>query len=275
MEWAAKRSADQRPPVDLRTDVPHSARIYDYLLGGRDNFAADRDAAGSITADWPNLPKSMRANRDFMCRVTRFLAERGYRQFLDVGTGLPTSPNLHEVAQSVDPGSRVLYVDNDPIVLVHARALLTSTPEGRTAYVDADLHQPSAILGSAEFAETFDLDEPVVLSLLAIVHFIPDDDEAIELVRRMVEPLPSGSALALSMTTEVSAPDEVRRGVAAYNANGIPLKSRTKAEVERFFDGMDVLDPGVVLVNHWHPDAEARRTADEHVHMYGAVAVKP
>ncbi|RKT86489.1 S-adenosyl methyltransferase [Saccharopolyspora antimicrobica] len=275
MEWAAKRSAEQRPPVDLRTDVPHSARIYDYLLGGRDNFAADRDAAGSITADWPNLPKSMRANRDFMCRVTRFLAERGYRQFLDIGTGLPTSPNLHEVAQSVDPGSRVLYVDNDPIVLVHARALLTSTPEGRTAYVDADLHQPAAILESAEFAETFDLDEPVVLSLLAIVHFIPDDDEAIELVRRMVEPLPSGSALALSMTTEISAPDEVRRGVAAYNANGIPLKSRTKAEVERFFDGMDVLDPGVVLVNHWHPDAEAQKAADEHVHMYGAVAVKP
>ncbi|MDA3646879.1 SAM-dependent methyltransferase [Saccharopolyspora indica] len=275
MEWAAKSSAEQRPPVDLRTDVPHSARIYDYLLGGRDNFAADRDAAGSITADWPNLPKSMRANRDFMCRVTRFLAERGYRQFLDIGTGLPTSPNLHEVAQAVDPGSRILYVDNDPIVLVHARALLTSTPEGRTAYVDADLHQPAAILESPEFAETFDLTEPVVLSLLAIVHFIPDDDEAIELVRRMVEPLPSGSVLALSMTTEISAPEEVRRGVAAYNANGIPLKSRTEAEVARFFDGMVLMNPGVVLVNHWHPDAEAAKVADEHVHMYGAVAVKP
>lgn len=275
MEWAAKTSTEQRPPVDLRTDVPHSARIYDYLLGGRDNFAADRGAAGAITADWPNLPKSMRANRDFMCRVTRLLAERGFRQFLDVGTGLPTSPNLHEVAQEVAPESRVLYVDNDPIVLVHARALLTSVPEGRTAYVDADLHQPAAILESAEFAETFDVDEPVALSLLAIVHFFPDDDEAIELVRRMVEPLPSGSALALSMTTEVSAPEEVRRGVAAYNASGIPLKSRTRPEVERFFTGLDLLDPGVVLVNHWHPDAAAAQVADEHVHMYGAVAIKP
>ncbi|MER7012065.1 SAM-dependent methyltransferase [Saccharopolyspora sp. NPDC000359] len=275
MDWVVKHTTEQHPPADLRTDVPHTARVYDYLLGGRDNFAADREAAGSITADWPNLPKSMRANRDFMCRVTRFLAERGYRQFLDIGTGLPTSPNLHEVAQKVDPTSRVLYVDNDPIVLVHARALLTSTPEGRTAYVDADLHQPAAILESTEFAEVFDPDEPVALSLLAIVHFIPDDEVAIDLVRRMVDPLPPRSAVALSMTTEISAPEEVRRGVAAYNANGLPLRSRTKAEVERFFDGLDLLDPGVVLVNRWHPDAAAAEVADEHVHMYGAVAVKP
>ncbi|GGI94957.1 hypothetical protein GCM10011581_35140 [Saccharopolyspora subtropica] len=275
MDWVRSSAADMRPPIDLKTNVPHSARIYDYLLGGRDNFAADRQAAARITADWPNLPKSMRANRDFMCRVTHYLAaELGFRQFLDIGTGLPTEPNLHEIAQAVAPESRVVYVDNDPIVLVHARALLTSTPQGRTAYIDADLHDPAAILGSAEFAETLDLDRPVAVSLLAIVHFIPDDDQVRDLIARLLGPLPSGSALALSTATAVSAPEEVRRGVAAYNANGIPLVARTKEQVEGFFTGLDLLAPGVTLVHHWHPDAAAAATDDAHVHMYGGVAIK-
>src|SRR3954470_25049038 len=148
-------------PVNLNTSVPHSARIYDFLLGGKDNFEADRAAAATIVEASPSLPISMRANRQYMARVAHYLAaDRGIRQFLDIGTGLPTSPNLHEVVQSVAPGSRVVYVDNDPIVLVHARALLTGAAEGRTSYLDADLHDPQAILGSAEFRETFDLSRP-------------------------------------------------------------------------------------------------------------------
>jgi len=260
----------------LRTDVPHSARIYDYLLGGKDNFKADRDAAAGITADWPNLPKSMRANRDFMRRVGRHLAaELGFRQFLDIGTGLPTSPNLHEVVQQVAPEARIVYVDNDPIVLAHARALLTSNREGKTAYIDADLRDPAAIINSSQARETLDFSKPVALSLLAIVHFMPDDDEVRRIIREFMAVLPAGSALALSTTNGESAPEEVSAGVAAYNASGVALKTRSIAEVEGLFAGFDLVAPGVVLVNHWWPDDQMPPVLDEHVHICGGVAVKP
>jgi len=265
-----------REQVDLRTDVPHPARIYDYLLGGKDNFQRDREAADEIVVDWPHLPRSMRANRSFMARVARHLAEEhGIRQFLDVGTGLPTAPNLHDVVQSVAPDARVVYVDNDPIVLVHARALLSSGPHGRTAYIDADLRDPQAILDAPQFADTLDPSAPVALSLIAILQFIPDEEEAHAVVRRLLDRLPSGSALALSTVTAESAPREVADGVAAYNARGIPTKARTLEQVRRFFDGLDLIDPGVTLVNHWHPDELARATPDSHVHMYGGAAIKP
>jgi S-adenosyl methyltransferase len=261
---------------DLRTDVPHSARIYDYLLGGKDNFEADRGAAAGITADWPNLPKSMRANRDFMRRVGRYLAaELGIRQFLDIGTGLPTAPNLHEVVQQVAPEARIVYVDNDPIVLTHARALLTSSRQGRTTYIDADLRDPAAIINSSQIRETLDFTKPVALSLLAIVHFMPDDDEVRRIIREFTAVLPAGSALALSTTNGESAPEEVAAGVAAYNASGIPLKTRSIAEAEALFDGLDLVAPGVVLVNHWWPDDQMPGVLDEHVHICGGVAVKP
>jgi hypothetical protein len=262
--------------VELNTDVPHSARIYDYLLGGKDNFEADRDAAAGITKDWANLPKSMRANRNYMARVANYLAaERGIRQFLDIGTGLPTSPNLHEVVQRVAPESRVVYVDNDPIVLVHARALLTSTPEGKTAYIDADLRDVDTILDAPQFAETLDLKQPVALSLIAILQFITDEQAAHRIINQLVQPLASGSILALSTVTADSAPEEVNGGVAAYNANGIPTKARDKAEVESLFEGLDLIDPGVTLVSHWRPDEAARAVDDAHVHMYGGLAIKP
>ncbi len=262
--------------IDLKTDIPHSARIYDYILGGKDNYPADREAAGAIVADWPNLPKSMRANRNFMARLAHHLAaEHGVRQFLDIGTGLPTSPNLHEVAQSVAPESRIVYVDNDPIVLVHARALLTSTPEGRTSYLDADFLDPDAILGSAQLRDTFDLSRPVAVSLIAIVHFMPDDAKVQAILDRLMEPLAPGSLLAVSACTADSAPEEVTAGVAAYNANGISTVARDKERFGRFFSGLELLDPGVVLVNHWHPDEEAAAVDDAHVHMYGALARKP
>lgn len=260
---------------DLRIDVPHSARIYDYLLGGKDNFQADRDAAAGITVDWPNLPKSMRANRDFMRRVGRYLAANlGFRQFLDVGTGLPTSPNLHQVVQAVVPEARIVYVDNDPIVLAHARALLTSSPEGKTAYIDADLRDSAAIIDSAQAREVLDFQKPIALSLIAILQFITDDKDVYRIVGELLAALPSGSALALSTVTAESAPEEVTSGVAAYNANGIPTRARSKAEVEALFGGLDLVAPGVVLVNHWLPDDETPAAIDAHVHMYGGIAIK-
>ena len=261
---------------DLRTDLPHTARIYDYLLGGKDNFEADRGAAAGITADWPNLPKSMRANRDFMRRAGRYLAaELGFRQFLDVGTGLPTAPNLHEVVQHVAPDAQIVYVDNDPIVLAHARALLTSRSEGKTAYIDADLGDPATILNSPQTRATLDFTKPVALSLLAIVHFLPDDDEVRRIISDFMAVLPAGSALALSTTSGESAPEEVAAGVAAYNASGLPLKSRSLAEIETLFAGLDLIEPGVVLVNHWWPDDQMPPVLDEHVHIGGGVAIKP
>jgi hypothetical protein len=263
-------------PVQLDTHVPHSARIYDYLLGGKDNFAADRDAAAAITADWPNLARSMRANRNFVARMAHFVAaELGIRQFLDIGAGLPTSPNLHEVAQRAIPEARILYVDNDPIVLVHARALLTSSPEGRTAYLDADLRDPRTIVSSAQFKDTFDLTEPVALNLMAILQFVVDEDEAHHIIDTLLAPLPAGSVLALSTVTADSAPDEVDKGVAAYNARGIKEKSRDLGEVRALFAGLELIEPGVVLVNHWRPGADGLDFPDEHVHMYGGIARKP
>jgi hypothetical protein len=262
-------------PVDLNTDVPHSARIYDYLLGGKDNFAADRDAAAAITRDWPNLAISMRANRNYMARVVRYLADAlKIRQFLDVGTGLPTVPNLHEVVQGVAPESRVVYVDNDPIVLVHARALLASDPQGRTAYIDADLRDAQAILDAPQFRDTIDLSQPVALTLIAILQFVVDEEEAHRIIDELMAPLPPGSVLALSTVTADSAPDEVTRGVAAYNARGIKEKARDLAEVRDLFRDLELVDPGVTLVNHWRPDEAARAVPDEHVHMYGGVGIK-
>ncbi|MBE3205678.1 MULTISPECIES: SAM-dependent methyltransferase [Parafrankia] len=275
--WNSGSAAPDWVPagVDLRTDVPHSARVYDYILGGKDNFPADRAAAEDIVKDWPHLPVSMRSNRSFMARVARVLAEEhGFRQFLDIGTGLPTPPNLHEVVQEAAPEARILYVDNDPIVLVHARALLTSSAEGRTSYLDADFGDPAAILGSVQLQETIDLSQPVAVSLIAIVHFIVDDDVVRSLIEQLMAPLAPGSILALSTCTADSAPEEVRVGVAAYNANGIPLVARDKARAESLFAGLELIDPGVVLVNHWHPDSAAAATDDAHVHMYGGIARK-
>ena len=261
--------------VDLKTDIPHPARIYDHLLGGKDNFPADREAAGEITRHWPSLPLSMRANRDFLARLAHHLAaDQGIRQFLDIGTGLPTSPNLHEVAQGVAPEARIVYVDNDPIVLVHARALLTSAPEGKTTYIDADLRDPDTILASTRLGETLDFDRPIALTLIAVMHYIEDEQEAADIINRLMRPLASGSVLALSTTTHESNPEEVRAGMAAYRARGIPAKERTKAEVEAFFAGLDMLEPGVTLINHWHPTPGKPVEADRNVQMYGGAAVK-
>jgi hypothetical protein len=261
------------PPAELNTSVPHSARIYDYLLGGKDNFEADRAAANAIVQASPSLPVSMRANRQYMARVAHHLAaERGIRQFLDIGTGLPTSPNLHEVVQRVAPESRVVYVDNDPIVLVHARALLTTSPAGATAYIDADLRDVATILSADQVTQTLDFGRPVAVSLIAILQFITEDDDAHRIIAELMAPLPAGSTLAISTVTAHN-PQAVS-GAQAYRARGIPAKARTDDEVRGLFQGMDLLEPGVTLVHRWRPDPQAAAVDDTHVQMNGGVAVK-
>ena len=251
---------------------PHPARRYDYWLGGKDNFQADRDAAEAIAAVFPHIRTAARENRAFMQRAVGFLAaEAGIRQFLDIGTGLPTSPNLHEVVQQVAPESRVVYVDNDPIVLVHARALLTSSPEGRTAYLDADLRDVPAILASPEVTGTLDLSRPTAVSLIAILQFYTDE-EATRVIDDLIAALAPGSALAISTVTAHNV--QAAAGAEAYKAQGIPMHLRTDAEVTALFRGLPLVEPGVTLVHRWHPDAEDEPVDDAHVMMAGGVAVK-
>jgi hypothetical protein len=262
----------ETPPVDLHIEVAHTARMYDYFLGGKTNYPADREAAEAILAIYPQAPTTSRANRTFMTRVARHLAaELGVRQFLDIGTGIPTSPNLHDVVQAVTPGARVVYVDNDPIVLAHARALLTSDPAGRTAYIDADLRDPSAILSSDLLRATLDLSEPVALSLVAILHFIPDDAEAFDIVRSLMDRLPPGSYLTITHIAHDLDP-ALNTVAAAYRQRGIPMASRDHHQLLRLFAGYELLEPGVVPLDRWHPEVTA--SPDVVIGGYGGVARK-
>ncbi|MFI0773635.1 SAM-dependent methyltransferase [Streptomyces sp. NPDC021212] len=265
------------PAERIDTDNAHSARIYDYIIGGKDYYPADKEAGDAMAREWPALPIHMRANRDFMNRAVRYLAEEaGIRQFLDIGTGIPTSPNLHEIAQAVAPDSRVVYVDNDPIVLTLSQGLLSSTPEGKTTYVEADMRDPAAILNAPELRDTLDLGKPVALTVIAIVHFVLDEDDAYGIVNRLLEPLPSGSYLAMSVGTADFAPEEVGRVAHEYAARGMPMRLRTEAEAAQFFDGLDLVEPGVAQVHRWRPDARSTEgIKDEDIAMYGAVARKP
>ena len=265
------------PAERIDTENAHSARIYDYIIGGKDYYPADKEAGDAMSREWPALPVHMRANRDFMNRAVRYLAEeKGIRQFLDIGTGIPTSPNLHEIAQSVAPDARVVYVDNDPIVLTLSQGLLASTPEGKTAYVEADMLDPAGILAAPELRDTLDLSRPVALTVIAIVHFVLDEDDAVGIVNRLLEPLPSGSYLAMSIGTADFAPEEVGRVSREYAARNMPMRLRTEAEADEFFAGLELVEPGVVQVHKWHPDgASTEEIRDEDIAMYGAVALKP
>ncbi|MFJ2775346.1 MULTISPECIES: SAM-dependent methyltransferase [unclassified Kitasatospora] len=264
--------------ADLRLNVPHSARMYDYYLGGLTNFAADREAAGQALAVAPWLRAAARANRAFVHRSTRALARAGIDQFLDIGTGIPTSPNLHEVAQRIHPQARVVYADNDPIVLSHAQALLTGTPEGRTAYVAADVTDPAALLASPRLRETIDLTRPVGLSLNALLHFVPDALGAYEIVEHLKDSLVPGSALVMSHVTPEFAPEEVARLVRVYEAGGTAAQARTRSEFTRFFDGWAFVAPGLVPTPRWRPDHPgdgAGPVGDAEAASYAAVALKP
>ncbi|MFF7311382.1 SAM-dependent methyltransferase [Streptomyces sp. NPDC008137] len=274
------------PEHRIDTESAHSARIYDYILGGDDNHPADREAGDAMCREWPALPVHMRANRDFMHRAVRYLAaEAGIRQFLDIGTGIPTPPNLHEIAQAAAPDARVVYVDNDPLVLSLSQGLLSGTPEGGTAYVEADMRDPEAVLGAAGFRETLDLSQPVALTVIAIVHFMLDEHDAVGIVRRLLDPLPSGSCLAMSVGTADFAPDEVGRVAREYAARGMPMRLRTLPEAAEFFEGLDLVEPGITQVHKWRPNrtdgtenggtGNGVTIRDEDIAMYGAVARKP
>jgi hypothetical protein len=273
------RGMTDHAPIDLRTDRPHPARVYDYLLGGKDNFEADRAAAAEGIKANPNSRIPPRENRAFLRRAVRFLAsEAGIRQFLDIGTGIPTSPNVHEVAQAVAPESRIVYVDNDPIVLAHARALLTSNPQGATDYIDADLREVDKILESAQLRKTLDFRQPVGLLLIAIMHFVGDDDDPYGIARRLLDALPSGSYLALSHLTGDFDPKAWAGVAAVYRKSGVIMQVRAKSEIERFFTGLDLVKPGLVSLPHWRPDPgaeDAEQPTDAQVSVYGGVARKP
>jgi hypothetical protein len=248
---------DPELPQEINTNMAHPARVYDYWLGGKDNFPADRALAEAMIQAIPNMRGLAAANRAFLGRAVRYLVEEaGIRQFLDIGTGIPTSPNVHEVAQSLVPDTRVVYVDNDPIVLAHARALLTSQDAGETAFILADLREPKSILDHPTLTATLDLDQPVGLLLVALLMYFRDTDSPnpFEMVATLLEPLPSGSYLAVTHPTPDFNPEETARAVAAAEAAGITLVPRSQAEIEEFFSGLEVVEPGVTPVLSWHPE---------------------
>ena len=211
-----------------------------------------------------------------MHRVTRFAVQRGIRQFLDIGTGIPTSPNVHEIAQGIAPESRVVYTDNDPIVLAHARALMVSTAEGRTSYVQSDLRTPEQLLASEELRATLDLQRPVGLMLVAVVHFIEDDEEALGVVRRIVDVLPAGSYVAATVATDDFAPERLARVRETYHAHGETLRWRNEAQTEQFFEGLELVEPGIVQMHKWRPDDDSYDSVpEEDIAMYGGIGRKP
>ncbi|WP_285564593.1 SAM-dependent methyltransferase [Streptomyces sp. RTGN2] len=252
-------SADAPAPdaTELRkridTTKAHPARVYDVFLGGKDNYPADREAAAMALAANPRGYLTVRHNRDFMRRAVTLAAHEGIRQFLDIGTGLPTQQNVHQIAQAVAPESRVVYVDNDPVVLVHAQALLTSGPEGRTDYIEADLRDPATILEAAR--RTLDLDRPVALVLAAVLHFI-EDDAAYPVVERLLGALAPGSLLVLSNVSSDLNPEQVGQVTKAFKERGFAMVRRSHAQVERFVtdNGLEMLEPGVVPVHRWRPE---------------------
>ncbi|GHF63230.1 SAM-dependent methyltransferase [Streptomyces thermodiastaticus] len=263
------------PSVLIDTSKPHPARMYDWYLGGKDNYPVDEELGRQMLALEPRVPVMAKVNRAFMHRATRWLAGQGIRQFLDIGTGIPTEPNLHQVAQEVAPDARVVYCDNDPIVLAHAAALLHGTPQGATDYLQADVRDPDTILEGAR--TTLDLTRPVALSLIALLHFVTDEDGAHDLVRRLLADLPSGSYLVMTHATADFTPEESVVATEKLKAGGVTLALRSREEFARFFDGLELVDPGVEVVHRWHPElGEPVPGQDDGVIPgYGAVARKP
>lgn len=262
------------PPVEIDTSKPHPARMYDWFLGGKDNYPVDEQMARQLLAVDARGRDMARVNRAFMHRATRWLAENGIRQFLDIGAGIPTEPNLHQIAQQTAPDARIVYCDNDPIVLAHAAALLRSTPEGATEYIQADARRPEVILEAA--GKVLDFDKPIALSLLALLHFLDDEDGAAELVDRLVDQLAPGSYLVLSQTTGDFDPEGAARAAAMYKARGMTLRPRSRAELTAFFHGLELVDPGVSLSADWHPELGevVDVPGDEPIPGYAGVARK-
>ncbi|MEV0964334.1 MULTISPECIES: SAM-dependent methyltransferase [unclassified Streptomyces] len=267
---AQAASAEIRARID--TSKPHSARFWNYFVGGKDHYEIDREIGEQIKEIFPGLVDVARTSRHFLGRAVRHLAgEQGVRQFLDIGTGLPTADNTHEVAQRVASDARIVYVDNDPLVLTHARALLTSTPEGATAYIDADMYEPDAVLEEA--AKSLDLTEPVALVILNTLGHVADYGRARAIVSRLMAGLPSGSFLVVSDSTATSA--GMIAASEAYNASGaIPYHVRAVEEIAGFFEGLDLVDPGIVQVTRWRPDTDGAQGEPADVDAYGGVGRK-
>ncbi|HEY0537526.1 MAG TPA: SAM-dependent methyltransferase [Actinoallomurus sp.] len=272
MERQDHDTSARSPIRGFVTDRPHSARVWNYWLGGKDHYQVDRALGDKVAKLVPGIVASARADREFLNRSVRYLGEqKGIRQYLDIGTGLPTMDNTHEVAQRVAPESRIVYVDDDPMVLSHARALLTSTPEGVTDYLDADLRAPEKILEAA--AGTLDFSRPIGLMLLAVMHLVVDD-EAYEIVRRLMADMPSGSHLVLTHAcTDV---ETTQAAVRTYNESGIrtPIKGRSRSEIAEFFNGLQLVEPGVVCCPQWRPSPSSWAIPRE-VMTYCGVAIKP
>jgi len=255
--WFQGTAPERDEPISIDTSVAHSARVYDYLLGGKDNFAADRDAGDQMIAALPNVVTGSRMNRAFLARAVRYLVtECGIRQFLDIGTGIPSASNTHEVAQAIAPDARVVYVDNDPIVLAHARALLTGTPQGLVDYLDADLRGTGEILAAA--ALTLDFSQPIALMMLMVLHMIPDADDPNGIVGRLLAALPPGSYLVLSHPPSDILPADVAKVQQRLNDRlgaGQSMTARSRDEVARFFRRLELVPPGIVQVHQWRPDS--------------------
>jgi len=265
---------DEQPPPGIDTSVPHSARIWNYWVGGKDNYPIDREVGQRIAEMVPDAFDVARHSRAFLGRAVRFLAgEAGIRQFLDIGTGLPTHNNTHEVAQSVAPESRIVYVDNDPLVLVHAQALLTSTPEGATDYIQADVRDPDSILAAA--AKTLDFSRPIALMLLGIMGNVVDDDEAYAIVKRLLDALPSGSYMAFNDSCNAVYGEEREKAVQHWHEQGgTPYTTRSPEQIRRFFDGLEILEPGVVSTSRWRVEESSFGLPAE-VGAYCGIGRKP
>ncbi len=271
----SRRHRSQDPAVDLAIDtsVAHPARVYDYWLGGKDNFAADREAAERVLAVSPGLRWRIQANRRFLARAVRYLAEEaGIRQFLDIGTGIPSANNTHQVAQEVAPDARIVYVDNDPIVLSHARALLTSGPRGATQYVHGDAREPGPIIESA--AETLDFSQPVALMLIGVLHLIQDSEDPWGLVAWLMAQLPAGSYLAISHPAIDIAPGQAEAQRRYNERVSTPQTLRDRDQVARFFEGLELVEPGLVYVHAWRP-GEFDTAPEDATSAWGGVARKP
>lgn len=268
-------SVEPPPEPQIDRGVPHSARIWNYWLGGRDNYPVDRQVGDQIAGMFPGIVHTARQDRAFLGRAVRYLTgEAGIRQFLDIGTGLPTENNTHQVAQSIAPDSRIVYVDNDPLVLAHARALLTSTTAGACDYINADLRNPDYIVDGA--SGTLDLGRPIALMLLGIVHFLLDDDNAYGTVRRLVDALPSGSYLVIAHATGDVDTENSTKSLEHWNAHGEPkMTFRTIPQIARFFDGMDLVEPGVVSCSRWRLDLPPGEALPPEVNQICGVGRKP
>jgi S-adenosyl methyltransferase len=272
MTHSVPRDKHAAAGLALDPTVPNPARIWNYWVGGKDHFEADRTLAEQFGQVVPNMPLIARLTRQFLTGTVRRLAADGIRQFLDIGTGLPTADNTHEVAQRTAPESRVVYVDNDPVVLTHARALLTSSTQGRTAYLAADIRDPASILAQA--GQTLDFSQPIAVFLIAVLHFVQDSDDPYGIVRTLMDAVPSGSYLAIAHGANDVGADDMPEAERRYNSQASArFNARSREQIARFFDGLDLVEPGLVNLSRWWQPSPAGAETD--VAAYCGLAAKP